>query len=171
MDAAAGYEVQLLSAGHERAGFDCGIEVLNRYLIQQAGQDMRRDVARIYVLVPNEQTEAVGYYTLASTSLELSGLPVEAAKKLPRYPQVPAILIGRLALDKRLKGKKLGEYLLLDALAKSLAASERVAAFAVVVDAKDEVAKGFYQRYGFLPLVGHEQRLFLPMKTIQSVLG
>lgn len=171
MEAATGYEVEVLAAAHERSGFDCGIEVLNRYLMQQAGQDMRRDVARVYVLLPVGRVNVAGYYTLASTSMELSGLPVEQTKKLPRYPQVPAILIGRLALDKQFKWKRLGEYLLMDALTKALAVSERVAAFAVVVDAKDEVAKGFYQRYGFLSLTGYEQRLFLPMKTIQSVLG
>jgi len=171
MEAVTGYEVEVLTAAHERSGFDCGIEPLNRYLMQQAGQDIRRDVARVYVLLPIGQVNVVGYYTLATTSMEVSSLPVEQTKKLPRYPQVPAILIGRLALDKQLKGKRLGEHLLMDALAKAVAVSERVAAFAVVVDAKDEAAKGFYRRYGFLSLTGYEQRLFLPMKTIQSVFG
>lgn len=92
------------------------------------------------------------------------------AAKLPRYPVVPATLIGRLAVDKRFRGKGTGELLLMDALARCLEVSKLVASAAVIVDAKDERAKGFYIKYGFMELPGADKRLFIPIGTVEAML-
>jgi len=131
---------------------------------------MDRDVAVAYVLVPAHQpTSVAGYYSLSSTAVRLSDLPETTRKRLPRYPLVPATLLGRLAVDKAHRGQGLGERLLIDALRRSLDASRTVASVAVIVDAKDEAGAAFYARYGFVPLPDQPLRLFLSMKTLASL--
>lgn len=112
----------------------------------------------------------MGFYTLSALSIRLQELPADIAKRLPKYPAVPATLLGRLAVDEGARGRRYGELLLMDALARSLRASRTVASAAVVVDAKDDDARRFYERYDFLSLPDSPQRLFLPMRTI-AVLG
>jgi ribosomal protein S18 acetylase RimI-like enzyme len=153
---------------HDRAGFDCGVPVLNTYLQRQASQDMEKRAAVVYVAVVEEPFIA-GYYTLSQFSIELAGLPETVAKRLARYPVVSATLLGRLAVSNALKGQRLGETMLFDALRRSLAQSAYIASAGVVVDAKDVQAAGFYQRYGFQPILGADRRLFLHMKTIQQM--
>jgi predicted GNAT family N-acyltransferase len=101
----------------------------------------------------------------------LADLPDDLARTLPRYPQLPVTLLGRLAVDESTKGQGLGEHLLLDALHRSLAHAEQIAAIAVVVDAKDENAGSFYRHYGFIPLQAQPSRLFVPMRSIAQLLG
>ena len=161
------YVVELLSGQHDRAAFSCGVEALDRYLRQQAGQDERRRVARVYVLRHCATDEVAGYYTLANSAMQLVELPPSRAHKLPRYPQVPATLLGRLAVDLRHRKRGLGEYLLFDAMHRSLESGRATASFALLVDAKDEAARAFYLRYGIEPLVGLPMRLFLPMQDIE----
>jgi len=165
--------VEPLSAGHRsiRAAFDCGVESLNAYLRQKAAQDVKRKLAAAFVLVDDAGTSILGYYTLSSLSISLPELPAEIARRLPRYPQIPVALLGRLAVSKECHGQGLGEHLLIDALRRARKASEVVASFAVVVEAKDARAAEFYKRYGFEELRGQPVRLFLPMKTIEEVLG
>jgi predicted GNAT family N-acyltransferase len=163
-------QFQPLGPQHDRAGFSCGVEALDRYLKRQAGQDIRKHVAVAFVLTPDGRTIA-GYYTLSQYSVELDAVPPETAQKLPKYPIVPATLIGRLAVSTAFRGQGLGEMLLMDALNRSLAASRLVASAAVVVDAKDDQATAFYRKYGFLELPGMTRRLFLPMATIQQLFG
>ncbi|PWU18246.1 MAG: GNAT family N-acetyltransferase [Verrucomicrobia bacterium] len=167
-DAQSAYRIEALS-GQDRSSFDCGIEELNRYLRQQAGQDSRKGVAVPFLLVHRQTNVIAGFYTLSNTAVELTALPESLAKKLPRYPIVPATLLGRLAVDVRHRGVGLGEFLLLDALSRSLAASSEVASFAVVVDAKDQSARGFYLKFGFLPFPESPNRLLLPMQTISAM--
>jgi predicted GNAT family N-acyltransferase len=162
--------VELLSPQHNREAFVCGVPVLNSYLQKQARQEMERRAAIPYVLVPsNNQTEIIGFYTLSSTAIRLRDLPDAVAKKLPRYPTVPAILIGRLALSRAHQGKRLGERLLVDALKRSLEASETVGAVAVIVDAKDDRGADFYVSYGFTRFKDSPLRLFIPMKTVAKL--
>ncbi len=152
-----------LDAVHDRASFDCGSEPLNRYLREHATQDMRRRVAAFFVALA-EGPRIAGYYTLAAASLLLADLPPSIGKKLPRYPSVPAVRLGRLAVDRAFKGQGLGSALLADALAR--AARSEIAAFALMVDAKDEAAAAFYRHHGFIALPDSPLTLFLPLATV-----
>ncbi|WP_141055850.1 GNAT family N-acetyltransferase [Tepidiphilus succinatimandens] len=152
-----------LDAVHDRASFDCGSEPLNRYLREHATQDMRRRVAACFVALA-EGPRIAGYYTLAAASLLLADLPPSIGKKLPRYPSVPAVRLGRLAVDRAFKGQGLGSALLADALAR--AARSEIAAFALMVDAKDEAAAAFYRHHGFIALPDSPLTLFLPLATV-----
>lgn len=161
--------IEALRKQHDRSRFACGTEALDRYLAQQARQDMDKRVAAAFVAVRPPDLRVLGFYTLSSSVLPLSDLPDAQARKLPRYPQLPVTLLGRLAVDGSAKGQDLGEHLLLDALYRSLAHADQIAAAAVVVDAKDEGAARFYARYGFLPLQSTPGRLFIPMATVATL--
>jgi GNAT superfamily N-acetyltransferase len=163
--------VEPLGRQHDRTAFHCGAEALDRYLKQQARQDADKRVAAPFVAVRLPDTVVLGYYTLSASALTLTDLPDELARKLPRYPQLPVTLLGRLAVDQSTKGQGLGEHLLLDALHRSLAHADQIAAMAVVVDAKDESAAAFYRHYGFIPLQTQPSRLFVPMRSIEQLLG
>ena len=153
-----------LDVAHERAGFNSNSEPLNRYLREHVTQDIRRRVAACFVALADGQRIA-GYYTLASASLLLADLPASTSKKLPRYPTVPTVRMGRLAVDQAFKGQGLGGALLADALDR--AARSEIAAFAMMVDAKDEVAAAFYRHHGFIALPDSPLTLFLPLATVQ----
>jgi GNAT superfamily N-acetyltransferase len=153
---------------HNRTEFDCGVPALNFYLQRQATQDVEKRAAVVYVAVV-ETPSIAGYYTLSQYSIDLAELPETVAKRLARYSVVSATLLGRLAVTSTLQGQKLGETLLFDALCRSLAQSAHIVSTGVVVDAKDEKAAAFYQRYGFIPVLDVGHRLFLPMKTIQQM--
>ena len=160
----APFRLAPLDAAHDRAGFDSGSEPLNRYLREQATQDIRRRVAACFVAL-TDGPRIAGYYTLASASLLLADLPASTGKKLPRYPTVPAVRMGRLAVDQAFKGQGLGGALLADALTR--AARAEIAAYALVVDAKDEPAAQFYRHHGFVALPEAPRTLFLPLATIE----
>ena len=159
---ATAFQLARLQELHQRRGFTCGLEALDNYFRQQVSQDVRRRVTACYVALTPEQRIA-GYYTLASAAVLLSDLPSSVAKKLPRYPTVPAVRLGRLAVDLDFKGNGLGGALLADALGRSLRAE--IAAFALIVDAKDESAIAFYRHHGLTTLPGQPMRLFLPLAT------
>ncbi len=166
------YLYELLDvAVHDRAAFHSGVDALDRYLRQQAGQDMRGRVATVYIQI--QRTPAtptiLGYYTISNLSIEARDLPAELVKRLPRYPVLSVTLIGRLAVDHSQRGKGLGGLLLFDALRRSL--STGIASLAVVVDAKDENARAFYAHYGFQQLGSHGDRLFLASKDIDALLS
>lgn len=150
-----------LDAAHDRTGFNSDSEPLNRYLREQVTQDIRRRVAACFVALRDGQRIA-GYYTLASASLLLVDLPARTGKKLPRYPTVPAIRMGRLAVDQEFKGQGLGGALLADAFDRAV--RSEIAAFALIVDAKDEAATAFYRHHGFIALPD-SLSMFLPLAT------
>ena len=160
----APFQLAPLDAAHDRTTFNSRSEPLNRYLREQVTQDVRRRVAACFVALADGQRIA-GYYTLASASLLLADLPSSTGKKLPRYPTVPTVRMGRLAVDEAFKGKGLGAALLADALAR--AARSEIAAYALMVDAKDEAAAAFYRHHGFIALPDSPHTLFLPLATIQ----
>ncbi len=160
------FEVVGLESGHQRSTFCSGSEHLDSYLKQQVSQDMRRRVTACYVALGADKRIA-GYYTLASASILLSDLPIALSKKLPRYPTVPAIRMGRLAVDNAFKGLGLGGALLADALVRSMRAE--IAAYALFVDAKDESAAAFYQHHGLVALPNQTLKLFLPLATVTSI--
>lgn len=158
----------LNSKVHDRAAFSCGAPELDRYIREHASQDVKRDVARVFVAIPGEALTVCGYYSLSATSFQRDNLPADQAKRLPHYP-VPAALLGRLAVDNSMKGKGLGAFLLMDALNRILLATQTLAVHAVIVDAKDDAAAAFYRKYGFIPFTGAGRRLFLPMATIRKL--
>ena len=157
----APFRLAPLDAGHNRTAFNSDSEPLNRYLREQVSQDVRRRVAACFVALV-DGSRIAGYYTLASTSLVLADLPTSTGKKLPRYPTVPAVRMGRLAVDQAFKGHGLGGALLADALDR--AARSEIAAFALMVDAKDEAAAAFYRHHGFIALPDSPLTLFLPLQ-------
>ena len=156
-------KVEPLDDRHDRGGFESGVDPLDRYLRLQASQDVRRRVASCFVLIDEEPTP-LAFYTLAATSVLLADVPTTVSKRLPRYPMIPATLLGRLAVDHRHRGRRLGEHMLLDALARTLRSD--IATFATIVDAKDEAAAAFYRAYDFRPLTTSDRRLFLPMAEV-----
>ena len=166
----AEYLIEPLGQAHNRAAFSCGVESLDRYLRQQATQDIRRYLAAVYVLRTAEEASTVaGYYTLSATAVDPANLPSMLVKqlRLPPYRTLPAALIGRLAVDQRYRGQGLGKVLLLDALYRSL--HNEMAVMAVIVDAKDDTARSFYERYDFERLLDDPYRLFLPMKKVREL--
>lgn len=158
--------VEPLARNHDREGFDCGIPELNAYLRHQAGQDTRRGVSRVYVARDRGASKVLGYYTLSAASFSKKGLPGNEARRLPHYP-IPAALLGRLAVDRTCQGRGLGKYLLFDAFHRVLHAAETLAAYALVVDAKNEDACAFYEHYGFLRFSNTPSRLFIPIDTLR----
>jgi predicted N-acetyltransferase YhbS len=162
--------IEPLGGDHRRADFSCGNASLDRYLKEQAGQDLRRSCAASFVLVAERGGAAIlGYYTLSSYGIDIGELPAHVAKKLPRYPLIPAVLLGRLAVDQRYQGQGICEFLLMDALHRSLEQSAEIAAAAVVVDAIDAGAVKFYQHFGFIAFLSIAGRLFLPMKVVAGL--
>ncbi len=156
---------------HDRKAFYCGTPQLDRYLREQAGQDARRKIAAPFVAIVPGTLAVAGYYTLSALSVLVTDLPAEIAKKLPRRQGVPVTLLGRLAVDAQHQGKGLGEFLLMDALARSLKGSEDVASMAVVVDAIDDRARAFYEHFELIALPDQPRRLFLPMHAVAMLLG
>lgn len=150
---------------YDRAIFRSDSAQLNRYLKQQVTQDIRRRVAACFVALADGQRIA-GYYTLASASIRLTDLPASTGRKLPRYPTVPAVRMGRLAVDRAFKGQGLGGALLADALER--AARSEIAAFAMLVEAKDKSAIAFYQHHGFISLPDTAHTLFLPLAVVRT---
>lgn len=158
---------------HQRAGFNCGQPTLATYLHQQAAQDVLRHLAALFVVTQNDDPQVLGYYTLSAFTVTIHHLTNPSTqsivRKIPRYPLLPATLIGRLAVDVRMQGQRLGEKLLIDALRRVLYISNQIASLAVVVDAIDDRAAGFYTKYGFMPIADQPRRLFLPMASITQL--
>lgn len=162
----AAYRIEPLGDRANREAFSCGVEALDRYFRTQAGRDSRKRVASCFVLVADDGSVA-GYYTLSATSIALTDLSPAFVKKLPRYPALPATLMGRLAIDQRQRGRGLGELLLFDAFSRTL--RSEIASYAFVVDAKDDSAQAFYERYRFIRLPSAGRRLFLPLAEIAAL--
>lgn len=161
----APFQMASLSNEHDRTKFNSDSEALNRYFREQISQDIRRRVAACFVALTDEG-QIAGYYTLASASVILNELPISVGKKLPRYPSIPAVRMGRLAVDMAYKSQGLGSALLVDALER--AAHSEIAAYALIVDAKDKVAAAFYLHHGFMALPSSPLTLFLPLATVRS---
>jgi GNAT superfamily N-acetyltransferase len=159
---------ELLGSHHDRATFACGVPELDDWFRTRAGQDQRRRVAQVFVAL--DGSRVAGFYSLGMFTLALDSLPAGLSKKLPRYEAIPAALIGRLARSEQARGKGLGSLLLADAITRVLSAAESVAAYAIVVDAKDEAGQAFYEAHGFIPLPSKPRRLFLLTQTAAAAL-
>lgn len=148
---------------HDRAGFRCGVPELDDYLHRFAAQQSARGVSTVHVLVSSDQPSLIlGFYTLSAAQIDALQLREATRKKLPRYP-VPCFRMGRLACRTGNQGQGLGKLLIGCAVARCLLARKQVAAFALLVDAKNENAKAFYQHYGFTPCVDSPMTLYLPL--------
>jgi predicted N-acetyltransferase YhbS len=158
----------LLDASHDLSIFDCDVPALNNYLKKFALQSQRAQSARTYVVTRG--ATVVGYYTLAAASARPEETPARVVKGLAAHP-VPVILLARLAVDRTEKGQGLGSGLLKDALLRTIQAAAIVGCRAVMVHAKDEGAKAFYQRVGFEESPADPFRLFLLMKDIKASVG
>ena len=163
------YRVEaLVAAKHNRAGFKSASAALNTYIQQHARKDAERHMAAPFVMVDEAApTEIVGYYTLSNFTVELAELPAEVTKHLPKYPRLPATLIGRLARGEHYPGT--GSLLLVDALARAFAQTKMSGSLAVVVDAKDDAAIAFYAKHGFATLGAQPNRMFLSMGSVQRL--
>lgn len=162
----AAFLIERLGRKHNRDAFSCGVPALDTYFRQLAGQDSRRRVANCFVAVEAESGTVAGFYTFSAAGIRLSDLPDATARRLPHYPQVPAALIGRLAVDRRFQGRRLGEALLLDAADRAIDSDPAI--FALLVDAKDDNAEAFYRRYEFRPLTARPMTLFLPVAALEA---
>jgi len=159
--------IELLDKKHLRNDFDCGKELLNNYLKNQAGQDIKRKLSACFVLTEGETNTIQGYYTLSNYSIPLNHFPEQIQKKLPKsYISIPTTLLGRLAIDKKHQGKGIGKILLIDALKRSYEISHEMGSFAVVVDPIDEEAEKFYAKYDFIKLPTSE-KMFIALKTLR----
>jgi ribosomal protein S18 acetylase RimI-like enzyme len=162
------FRITLLDPAVDRSSFDSGTAPLDAYFQRQVTQDVRRRVTACFVALTDEDRVA-GYYTLASTSVLLAELPASVAKKLPRYPLMPAVRMGRLAVDREYRGRGLGGALLADALDRATRAE--IAAFALLVDAKDDAAAAFYRHHRFIALSSSSMTLYLPLATSLPLMG
>ncbi|MDJ0675810.1 MAG: GNAT family N-acetyltransferase [Calothrix sp. MO_167.B42] len=156
---------------HIRSDFCCGKDSLDNYIRKQASQDLKKRVSTVFVLIEDSQVNILAYYTLSGYTVDITALNEDFAKRLPRYPLLPATLLGRLAVDNRQQGRGLGELILVDALKKSLNASTQVASLAVIAEALDERALNFYRKYGFEQFKQEPMKLYLPMKSIEKILN
>ena len=157
----APFRIEMLGPAHDRTGFSCGVEPLDRYFREQVTQDMRRRATVCYVTIDEVHAKIAGFYTLAAGSVVLNDLPPDLVKRLPRYPSVPVARLGRLAVDQSYRGRKLGSALLWDGLTRSL--RSEIAVFALVVDAKDEAAAAFYRHHDFVAFGTQARQLILPL--------
>lgn len=164
----APFRFAALSNEHNRGAFRCGNDALDRYLQTQATQDIRRRIANCFVVVEAATGHIAAYYTLSAASIPLVDLPAEEARRLPRYPTVPAVRIGRLAVDQRFQRRGIGELMLADAVFRTI--QDSAAAFALVVEAKNDQAVAFYERQGFRSIAGKPRTLILSLAKAQQAL-
>ena len=148
---------------HDRAGFSCGVEELDEYLHRFAAQQSKKGVTVVRVLVDTAAPQTIlGYYTLSAAQVDCTELSEADRKKLPRYP-VPCFRMGRLASSAAHRGQGIGKLLVGCAVERCLMAKQQVAAFALIVDAKGEEAKRFYQHYGFTACADSAMTLYFPL--------
>lgn len=165
------YRIELLCRTHDREGFDCGSEPLNAYFRQTARQHTERGISRTFVLVDENAQEpkpVLGFFTLNLCQIRAEQLPPELARKLPR--DVAGIKLGRLAVAADRQRQGLGKLLLVAAMTRVIEVFETVGGIGLFVDAKDEAARAYYERFGFLPLPDNALQLFLPLQTLRKAL-
>lgn len=160
---------ELLHRRHDRGAFTCGVGALDDWFRTRASQDQRRRISQVFVALDDDGI--AGFYSLSMFTLALDSIPPDLARKLPRYDSIPAALIGRLARHTRTAGTGIGDLLVADAIVRVLAAAESVAAYAIVVDAKDERGRRFYEAHGFRAMPSRPDRLFLPTAVAADALA
>ncbi len=163
------YLTEPLNSKHNKSEFSCGKDLLDNYLKKQAKQDVKRKLSTCFVMTDSKANLIAGYYTLSSSSISNKLVPELYKQKLPKsYSNIPTILLGRLAIDKKRQGEGIGKLLLIDALKRSFEISDSIGIYAIVVDPLDFDAEKFYSKYGFIKLPD-SGKMFLPMKTIKGL--
>ena len=170
MSSEAPFRIEKLSRSHDQAGFDCGEPSLNEYLLRYARQNAQKGLGATYVAILKGEQRVLAYYTISSGQVAREALPEAEQKALPRYP-VPVVRIGRLASDRSMRGQGLEGMMLIDALRRSLAIAEVLGVYAVEVDALDERARAFYEKYGFRALLDDRLHLYKTIKAVRKLLG
>jgi ribosomal protein S18 acetylase RimI-like enzyme len=165
----ARFGIEPLTKTHDRSGFACGNDRIDSYFRQTVSQDVKRNYATCFVARELTTDRVAGFYTLSSSNVPLTEVPADLAKKLPRYPSVPAVLIGWLARHIDFAGLGLGEALLFDAI--NTVATAPIGAHAVFADAIEERASAFYASFGFTPLITRSHTLYLPIATAKELIG
>jgi GNAT superfamily N-acetyltransferase len=158
-----------LAKSHDRAAFQCGSTALDVYVHRYALQNRKANVAAPYVLTADDNRTIIGFYTLSACHVLLISLPPEIQAELPRYPEVPATLLGRLAVNTSYRGQGYGRLLLLDALHRAVRGSMEIASALIVVDAKDEGAAEFYRTFEFQELGDEPGRFFVPVADVAEL--
>jgi GNAT superfamily N-acetyltransferase len=161
--------IEPLNQSHDRAAFSCGNDALDTYLKTRARQDQVRQVAQVYVAITPAPERIAAYYTISTYGIVVGELPENVARRLPKYPVIPAALIGRLAVANDLQGQGFGKMLLIDAFRRSLAISKQLAVQSIVVHAKDENAAAYYRKFGFIPFPSAPLKLFIQMLTVKQL--
>jgi GNAT superfamily N-acetyltransferase len=162
------WTIERLTASHDITAFDCGEPTLNSYLQRHAISNARAGLGRTFVAVEEHHSQVAGYFTVSTGSVNFDAVPDHARKRLPRYP-IPTVHVGRLAVDTRFQGRRLGEVLLVEALRKAGTASTSVGVYAVDLIALHEKAKQFYLKYGFVEMLDQPMHLFVPIETARRV--
>jgi GNAT superfamily N-acetyltransferase len=166
----AQWQFQPISGAMDRDSFDCGKAPLNQYLKQFARQNHDRGIAKTFVASPAAEAQTIaGFYATCAASITFESFPA-TEKRLPRYP-IPVMRIAQLAVDQRFQGQRLGEELLMEALHRAILVHEVTGIYAIVVDAIDDSAKKFYERYEFISLIDQTNSLFIPMKKVLQLLA
>ena len=156
--------IEPLNKKHNRGGFRCGIDALDAYLKRQASQDVKRNISQVFIAtLGSDSTIILGFYTLSCLSIDVYQFADNIVKKLPKHP-IPAALLGRLAVSVDIYGHGFGKMLLTDAIKRTIQVSNEIAIYAMVVEAINDEAKIFYEKYGFSCMSSHERRLYLPLK-------
>jgi ribosomal protein S18 acetylase RimI-like enzyme len=162
------FRIEQLSQAHDRSSFTCGNERIDKYFRETVSQDIKRRYATCFVAIEIKTGRVAGFYTLSSNNVALTDVPAELAKKLPRYPGVPAALIGWMGRHVDFRGSGLGEALLFDAIQTVAAAP--VGSHAIFVNAIDEKAVAFYRSYGFTSLIAKPSTMYVPVTTALKII-
>ncbi len=160
-------QVVLLTHNHDRTGFDCGIPELNRFLKATARQHINKGISRTFVLVDEKYPKVIlGFFSLTICEVDAKNIPVAYAKKYPSQHSLPAVRLARLAVSIKEQGKRYGEALLGEAIQRTATIAQQAGFIGLFVDVKNESAKQFYEKYGFVSIEGIPLKLFLPVKTL-----
>jgi predicted GNAT family N-acyltransferase len=154
----------ILSSEHNRKSFSCGEPVLDSYIQKLARLDQKRRMCQVYVL--EEENSIIGFYTLSAHAMDGAELPQKIVKKYPSKLKIPCCILGRLAVDSHYQGQHYGYQLLAHALALTKYIADQAGCFCVIVDAKNQHVRDFYTKYGFMPVVDDDLRLYLPVDSI-----
>lgn len=158
-------------AAHNRKAFDCGTPALNDFLATKAAKHQDQRVSRTFVLLDDANTARIlGYYTLSTSQIARESLSATEAKALPRHP-IPAVMLARLAIDKSQQGNGYGTLMLMDVIRRCALVGMSAGTYAIVVDAKDEAAQRFYERFGFMAITDRPLTLYLPIETALSLVN
>ena len=161
-------EITVLGRNHDRAGFDCGVPELNAFLRATARQHQQKGISRTFVLAENGNATILGFFTLTLCEVQPIELPATVSRHYPTH-HLPAVRLARLAVSRKEQGKRFGGLLLSEALYRTRLIAEQAGLIGLFVDAKNDSARRFYLRYGFLSLIGQPLQLFLPIATIRTV--